>query len=62
VKTSRTADNSVFRDEIAETVPTLCPPTGAVKVRWFTVPPEDDTKPAEEKEATAAFGFEAVGG
>ena len=55
------ADNSVFRDKIAETAPTLCPPAGAVKVRWFTVPPEDDTKSAEEKEAAAAFGFEAVG-
>jgi len=55
------ADNSLFTDRIAEASPTLCPPKGAVKVRWFTVPVESPDTSAEEKEAAAAFGFEAVG-
>ncbi len=55
------ADNGTFADKIAEAPATLCPPAGGVKVRWFTVPPEDPTKTAEEKEASAAFGFAAVG-
>ena len=55
------ADNGVFTDRIAESSPSLCPPQGAVKVRWFTVPVENKEASAEEKEAAAAFGFEAVG-
>ena len=55
------ADNGVFDDRIAEASPTLCPPQGAIKVRWFTVPVENTDASAEEKEAAAAFGFEAVG-
>ena len=39
----------------------LEPDQGAVKVRWFTSPPEDTSKTAEEREAAAAFGFGAVG-
>lgn len=39
----------------------LEPDGGAVKVRWFTAPPEDKSKTAEELEASAAFGFGAVG-
>ncbi len=39
----------------------LEPAKGAVKVRWFTTPPEDETKTSEEKEAAAAFAFAAVG-
>ncbi len=39
----------------------LEPEAGAVKVRWFTVAPEDASKTVEEKEAAAAFGFGAVG-
>jgi uncharacterized cupin superfamily protein len=39
----------------------LEPDAGAVKVRWFTVEPEDASKSAEEREAAAAFGFGAVG-
>ncbi|MBN7799143.1 cupin domain-containing protein [Parahaliea mediterranea] len=55
------ADNSRFEDALAGTDPRLCPPPGGVKVRWFEVPPENDAIPAEEKEAAAAFSFEAVG-
>ena len=39
----------------------LEPESGHVKVRWFTVAPEDSSKSAEENEAAAAFGFAAVG-
>lgn len=39
----------------------LEPGKGAVKVRWFTTPPEDQSKTAEERETAAAFGFGAVG-
>ncbi len=39
----------------------LEPDAGAVKVRWFTVAPEDASKSAEERDAAAAFGFGAVG-
>jgi len=39
----------------------LEPAAGAVKVRWFTVAPEDPQKSDEEKEAAAVFAFGAVG-
>ncbi len=39
----------------------LEPDQGGVKVRWFTMPPEDKSKTSEELEAAAAFGFGAVG-
>ncbi|MHA7871668.1 MAG: cupin domain-containing protein [Hyphococcus sp.] len=39
----------------------LEPEPGAVKVRWFSVPPDDDGRSPEEKEAAAAMGFAAVG-
>ncbi len=39
----------------------LEPDAGAVKVRWFSVAPEDASKSAEERDAAAAFGFGAVG-
>lgn len=39
----------------------LEPAAGAVKVRWFTVSPEDESKTKEELEAAAAFGFSMVG-
>ncbi len=39
----------------------LEPAKGAVKVRWFTVAPDDDGRSPEEKEAAAAFAFAAVG-
>ncbi|MBN4046507.1 cupin domain-containing protein [bacterium AH-315-P15] len=54
-------DNQMFRDYIAEEDLTLCPPEGAIKVRWFAVPPEDPNASPEDKEAAAAFGFTAVG-
>ena len=38
----------------------LEPDARAVKVRWFTTPPEDQSKTAQEQEAAAAFGFGAV--
>ncbi|GJL94906.1 MAG: cupin [Hyphococcus sp.] len=39
----------------------LEPASGAVKVRWFSVAPEDDGRTPEEKEAAAAMGFAAIG-
>lgn len=39
----------------------LEPASGDVKVRWFSTPPEDKSKTAEEREAAAAFGFGAAG-
>ncbi len=39
----------------------LEPDPRSVKVRWFTVTPEDAAKSAEELEAGAAFAFSAVG-
>jgi mannose-6-phosphate isomerase-like protein (cupin superfamily) len=38
----------------------LEPPAGGVKFRYFTVAPEDPSRTDEEREAAAAFGFEAV--
>lgn len=51
----------VFADTLEGSSPRLCPAEGAVKVRWFTVPPENDAVSAADKEAAAAFSFEAVG-
>lgn len=48
-------------DHLAKLDLTLEPESGAVKVRWFTVPAGEDEKSAEELEAAAAFGFSAVG-
>lgn len=39
----------------------LEPADGAVKVRWFTVAPENPDQSAEEKEMGAAMAFAAVG-
>lgn len=48
-------------DQLADKDLTLEPDPGSVKVRWFTIAPEDKTKSAEELEAAAAFGFGAIG-
>ncbi len=48
-------------DRLADEDLKLEPAEGAVKVRWFTVAPEDEAKPKEEIEAGAAFAFGAVG-
>lgn len=48
-------------DQLADKDLRLEPDPGSVKVRWFTIAPEDKTKTAEELEAAAAFGFGAVG-
>ena len=48
-------------DKLAEEDLRLEPASGAVKVRWFTVAPEEDCRNAEEKEAAAAMGFAAIG-
>ncbi|WDI31679.1 cupin domain-containing protein [Hyphococcus flavus] len=48
-------------DHLAESDLKLEPEPGAVKVRWFTVAPEDPSKSLEEREAAAAFGFGAIG-
>ncbi|MEO1135175.1 MAG: cupin domain-containing protein [Pseudomonadota bacterium] len=39
----------------------LEPNAGSVKVRWFTVAPEDKSKSREEQDTAAAFAFNAVG-
>ncbi len=39
----------------------LEPAPGGVNIRWFTVPPEDQSKSSSDREASAAFGFAAVG-
>jgi quercetin dioxygenase-like cupin family protein len=48
-------------DRLADQDLKLEPDAGAVKIRWFTVAPEDDGRSADEKEAAAAMGFAAVG-
>lgn len=48
-------------DRLAREEARLEPDKGAVKIRWFTVPPEDESKTPEEREAQAAFGFAAAG-
>jgi len=48
-------------DRLKDAPVRLEPDAGMVKVRWFTVPPEDASTTAEEKEAAAAFAFEAAG-
>lgn len=48
-------------DRLADADLKLEPDPGSVKVRWFTIAPEDGTKTAEELDAAAAFGFGAVG-
>jgi hypothetical protein len=49
------------RDRLAAEDVRLEPDDGAVKVRWFTVPPEDETAPLAAREAQAAFAFAACG-
>ncbi|MBI1391685.1 MAG: cupin domain-containing protein [Alphaproteobacteria bacterium] len=39
----------------------LEPDRGAMKVRWFTVPADNDGRSDDEREAAAAFGFAACG-
>lgn len=48
-------------DRLAEDDVRLEPARGAVKVRWFTVPVEDNSASPEVREAKAAFGFAACG-
>ncbi|GJL92214.1 MAG: cupin [Hyphococcus sp.] len=48
-------------DRLADADLKLEPDAGSVKVRWFTIAPEDPAKSAEEIEAGAAFAFSAVG-
>lgn len=55
------ADNTVLADALAGASPTLCPPEGGVKVRWFTVPVADPNASAEQTEAAVALGFASVG-
>ena len=49
------------RDRLAAEAVRLEPDKGAVKVRWFTVPPENETTPLADREAQAAFAFAACG-
>ncbi len=55
------ADTSTLVDSLAGAEPRLCPDPGQVKVRWFTVPPDDDVVPLEVKAAATAAAFAAVG-
>ncbi|MEO1015128.1 MAG: cupin domain-containing protein [Pseudomonadota bacterium] len=55
------ADLQAGEDRLATEDVRLEPGAGAVKVRWFTVPPEDPEMSAEDREAQAAFGFAACG-
>lgn len=48
-------------DRLSDQDVRLEPDGNAVKVRWFTVPPEDAAQSSEEREAAAAFGFAAAG-
>lgn len=48
-------------DRLASEDVALEPASGAVKVRWFTVPPEDDSASGEEREERAAIAFSACG-
>jgi hypothetical protein len=48
-------------DRLADEDVRLEPDEDAVKVRWFTVPPEDKSASPETREAQAAFGFAAAG-
>ncbi len=54
-------DNSVLLDALKGSAPRLCPDPGSVKVRWFTVPPENDAIPRQQKDELAAMAFDAVG-
>ena len=47
-------------DSLADQDVRLEPDADAVKVRWFTVPPENPQSTIEEREAAAAFGFAAA--
>lgn len=48
-------------DRLADLDLILEPEAGSVKVRWFSVAPEEEGKSPEEIEAGAAFAFGAVG-
>ncbi len=48
-------------DALADRDLTLEPDPRSVKVRWFTIAPEDASKSPEELDAAAAFAFGAVG-
>lgn len=48
-------------DRLAQEDVRLEPERGAVKIRWFTVPPENENLSREEREAQAAFSFAACG-
>ncbi len=61
--TAGLADDQLYdaTDKLKEEDLRLEPEAGAVKVRWFTVAPENSAQTDEEKEAAAAFAFAAVG-
>lgn len=60
--TADLAPNRLFdaTDRLKDEDLRLEPAAGAVKVRWFTVAPDDDGLTNDEKEAAAAFAFAAV--
>jgi hypothetical protein len=49
------------RDRLAAEDVRLEPDKGAVKVRWFTAPPENEAIPLADRESQAAFAFAACG-
>lgn len=48
-------------DRLASTPVRLAPASGAIKVRWFTVAPEDISAPRAAQEAAAAAAFSLIG-
>lgn len=48
-------------DTLAGATPTLEPEPGSVKVRWFTVPPDDPSVSDADKDALAEFAFALAG-
>lgn len=49
-------------DDLGTTLPVLGPRSGNVQVRWFVIPPTDETIPKAERDAATRERFKAFGG
>jgi mannose-6-phosphate isomerase-like protein (cupin superfamily) len=49
-------------DDLGTTTPVLGPRSGNVQVRWFVIPPTDETIPKAERDAATRERFKAFGG
>lgn len=49
-------------DDLGTTKPVLGPRPGNVQVRWFVIPPTDESIPKAERDATTRERFKAFGG